>query len=304
MKLTVDPEKCTMCGACIPTCPTEMVRSKGDFIKIGRVACIECGHCISICPEGAIEDEEGCLTPQPLSTNDRRSSGEGGNDTAPLLKALIQRRRTVRRYKADPVAHEIIADLLDAARWAPTAANCQAQEYLAITDHAVRDGLRHEIESHYRGFAEALADKEMRSARLAALGLDGEFATHPHMLAAVPAFVKAVDAGRDRLFFEAPVVIIVHAAINEVMPEAACAFATLALVLMAEAHGLGTCITGYASDALRQRSDIRKWLGLPESNQVHYVVALGWPEEQFLRVPERRPAKVEWKGSNTSGATE
>ena len=295
MKLTVDPEKCTLCGACIPTCPTEMVRSKGEFIKIGRVACIECGHCIAICPEGAIEDEEGGLTPQPLSINDCRSSGKGEKATAEGLKALIQRRRTVRRYKAEPVAREVIEGLLDTARWAPTAANCQAQEYVVITDPAAKDRLRREIEAHYRGFAEALADKEMRSARLAALGLDGEFATHPHMLAAVPAFVKAVDAGRDRLFFEAPVVIVVHAAANEVMPEAACAFATLALVLMAEAHGLGTCITGYASDALRQRADIRGSLSLPETNQVHYVVALGWPAEEFPRVPTRRPAKVAWQ---------
>jgi len=290
VRLTVDPDKCTLCGACTPTCPTEMVRSKGDFVKIGRVACIECGHCICICPEGAIGDEEGGLTPRPPLP-----AGEGEHGTARRLKSLIQRRRTARRYKADPVAREIIEDLLDAARWAPTAANCQAQEYLIITDAAVKTDLRRQIEEHYRGFAEALADKELREVRLAALGLDGEFSTHPHMLAAVPAFVKAVAAGRDRLFFEAPVVIVVHAATNEVMPEAACAFATLALVLMAEAHGLGTCITGYASDALRQRADIRKWLSIPETNQVHYVVALGWPEEQFARVPVRRPAKVEWK---------
>ncbi len=289
MKLTIDTQKCTLCGACIPTCPTEMVRSKGDHIKIGRVACIECGHCISICPTGAIADED-------LAAPSNSPVADAAALPSPAtLKALIQRRRTIRRYKPAPVATEVIADLLDAARWAPTAANCQAQQYLVIQDPALKNELRTRIEDHYRTFAEALADREHRRERLAELGIEGELATHPHMLAAVPAFVKSVDTGRDRLFFEAPVVIIVHAAVDEVMPEAACAFATLSIVLMAEAHGLGACITAYASDALRTRPDLREWLGIPAGNQVHYVVLAGWPEEQFVQVPDRKPVRAEWR---------
>jgi len=201
----------------------------------------------------------------------------------------------MRRYRADPVPREVVEDLLDAARWAPTAANCQAQEYVVLTSPEAIAELRRRIEEYYRAFAECLADRENRAAGLAGSGLDPEAATHPHVLAAVPAFVKSVDSGRDRLFFGAPVVIVVHAANDQVMPESACAFATLSLVLMAEAHGLGTCITGFASDALRTRADLREWLGIPPANQVHYVVVLGWPDEAFLAVPARRPASVLWR---------
>jgi nitroreductase/NAD-dependent dihydropyrimidine dehydrogenase PreA subunit len=285
MHLTVNPDTCTLCGACIPTCPTEMVRSKGDHIKIGRVACIECGHCIAICPTGAIVDED-----QPTLSHIASSL-----PSPDALAALIRKRRTIRRYEPDAVSRETLESVLDAARWAPTAANCQAQQYLILQDKAAIAQLRDRVEAHYRTFAEALADRENRVARLEALGLDGEFATHPHMLAAVPAFVKAVDNGRDRLFFEAPVVIIVHAAKDEVMPESACAFATMTLTLMAEACGLGTCITGYASDALRTRADICDDLGIPTGHQVHYVVVLGWPAEEFPRVPERKPVQAEWR---------
>jgi nitroreductase len=66
------------------------------------------------------------------------------------------------------------------------------------------------------------------------------------------------------------------------------------MVLMAEAHGLGACISGFASDALRSRPDLRESLGIPGGNQVHYVVALGWPEESFTAVPTRRPLRAVW----------
>jgi len=262
-----------------------MIRRRDDRIKIGRVACIECGHCLAVCPTGAIVDEAGAAlqaVEAPLPSADR-------------LGSLIRKRRTVRRYKADAVPRGLIGQLIEAARWTPTAANCQPQEYVIVAEADTRNELRARIEEHYRAFAEALASKENRAARLTALGLDPEAATHSHALAAVPAFVKSVDAGRDRLFFGAPVVIVIHAAADQVMPEAACAFAALSLVLMAEAHGLGTCITGFASDALRARADIREWLGIPPGNQVHHVIVVGWPAEEFRTVPARRPARVQWR---------
>jgi len=285
MKLSVDADKCTLCGACVLTCPSDMVRQREDRIRIGRVACIACGHCVVVCPESAIVDEDGA----------NEAADDGVLPAPESLRRLIRRRRTVRRYRPDPVPREVIEDCLDAARWAPTAANCQAQQYVVVASPGAREELRRRIEEHYRAFAEALADREDRDAKLLALGIDPNEAGHPHVLAAVPALAKSIEAGRDRLFFDAPVVIVIHAAQDEVLPEAACAFATLAIVLMAEAHALGTCITGFASDALRTRVDIREWLGIPLGNRAHYVIIVGWPDEAFGSVPERKPVRSEWR---------
>lgn len=283
MKFTVDAARCNLCGACVTACPTDMVRAKPDRIKIGHVACIECGHCIAICPKGAIVDEDGSeLAPaQP-------------RPTPATLDALFRARRSTRRFHSDPIAPSVLEGLIDTARYAPSAANCQAQQYVVVTDPDALRRLRERIETYYRTFAAALADREAREARLARLGLDVEAATHPHVLAAVPAFVKAVDAGRDRLFFDAPAVVVIHADPQEVMPGAACAFAALTIVLMAEAHQLGTCITGYASDALRVLPDVRHWLGVPEENEVHYVIAIGRPAEEYHGIPARKPSVVTW----------
>ena len=87
MKLSVDADKCTLCGACVATCPSDMVRRREDRIRIGRVACIACGHCLVVCPEGAIVDEDAA-----------REEADGGVLPSPeVLKRLTRKRRTVRR---------------------------------------------------------------------------------------------------------------------------------------------------------------------------------------------------------------
>lgn len=284
MRLTVNPDLCTLCGLCLTACPADMIREKEGRIKIGRVMCIECGHCVSLCPEGAImvEEGDGFRIPEDLPV------------TPDALRALLLRRRSTRRYQPRPVPREILEQMLDVARWTPTAANCQCQAFTVITDPARRDALAAQVADFYRLYADILADREHTAQRLAGLGLDPAFGMHPHMQAAVPAFVKNVAAGRDRLFFSAPAVFIVHADVNEVLPETACAFATMLLVLMGETLGLGTCITAYASEALRARPDLRTDLGLPDSHQVYYVLTVGYPAEDYRLIPPRHPAQVSW----------
>ncbi len=284
MRLTVNPDLCTLCGICARACPADMIREKEGRLKIGRIMCIECGHCVALCPEGAIMVEEG----------GEFSSPDGLPVSPEALRALILRRRTIRRYQPRLVPRELLERMLDAARWTPTAANCQCQTFTVITDPARRDALAAQIADFYRLYSEILADKEHSAERLAALGLDPSFGMHPHMQAAVPAFVKHVGAGHDRLFFKAPAVIIVHADVNEVLPDTACAFATMLLALTAESLGLGTCITAYASEALRARYDLRADLGLPDSHQVYHVLTVGYPAEDYRLIPPRKSARVHW----------
>ena len=51
---------------------------------------------------------------------------------------LARGRRSVRAYRPDPVAEELLLELVEAARWAPTAVNTQPWEFIIITDPAVK----------------------------------------------------------------------------------------------------------------------------------------------------------------------
>jgi nitroreductase len=58
-----------------------------------------------------------------------------------LMKA-IRERRSVRKYKQDPVPDEIILEILEAARWSPSWANTQVCRYVVVKDRAMKERLR------------------------------------------------------------------------------------------------------------------------------------------------------------------
>lgn len=59
---------------------------------------------------------------------------------------LAKARRSVRRYRPDPVPEELIEQVLEAARWAPSGMNMQPWEFVVLTDEELRRQIgRHAI---------------------------------------------------------------------------------------------------------------------------------------------------------------
>ena len=54
-----------------------------------------------------------------------------------LLEA-IRTRRSIRRFKKEPVPPELIEKMLEAARWAPSSVNSQPWEFIVVTEAALR----------------------------------------------------------------------------------------------------------------------------------------------------------------------
>jgi nitroreductase len=63
------------------------------------------------------------------------------NDNYPSpesLLNLLRTRRSIRRYRPDPVPDEMIEQLLEAGRWAPSASNRQPWTFIVVRDEAIR----------------------------------------------------------------------------------------------------------------------------------------------------------------------
>ncbi len=58
----------------------------------------------------------------------------GDKETYEALIALIQSRRSVRRYTREPVSDGLLQKLLEAAQLAPSAGNRQAREFIVVRD--------------------------------------------------------------------------------------------------------------------------------------------------------------------------
>jgi len=54
------------------------------------------------------------------------------------LLTLLRGRRSVRRYRPDPVPDEMVEQLLEAGRWAPSASNRQPWAFIVVRDETVR----------------------------------------------------------------------------------------------------------------------------------------------------------------------
>jgi nitroreductase len=58
--------------------------------------------------------------------------------------AVLKGRRSIRRYRPDPVPEEMIEQLLEAGRWAPSASNRQPWHIIVVRD----EGIRQQVAEH------------------------------------------------------------------------------------------------------------------------------------------------------------
>lgn len=56
-------------------------------------------------------------------------------------KEAIEKRRSIRKFKPDPIAQEILHELIDAARLAPSGSNAQPWRFKIVTDAATKTKL-------------------------------------------------------------------------------------------------------------------------------------------------------------------
>ncbi|MFQ5419784.1 MAG: nitroreductase family protein [Anaerolineae bacterium] len=185
---------------------------------------------------------------------------------------VIYGRRSIRRYRPDPVPQSMIEKLLDTAVWAPSAHNRQPWRFAVITTPQVKQELA------------AAMGRQLR-ADLAADGLS-------------PATIeKDADRSYQRIT-TAPLLILLCLSMadmdaypdparqqNEwIMAVQSAALAGQNLLLTAHALGLGAC---WNCAPLFAQNIVRETLDLPTDWQPQALITAGYPAE--TRQKSRRP---------------
>ena len=187
----------------------------------------------------------------------------------------IAERRSIRRYRSDPIPDEIVQRLLEAARLAPSSSNLQSWKFKLVSDFETRKRLR-EMAFNQRFIemaplvivccADLFAFKE-RMRRSFELITEGKVRPNLEMMMRM-----AVRAGRgeDREAYQ-----IISAAINV-------AIAVENIVLEATELGLGTCwVRAFEQDS------VAEFLKLPLEVIPIVLLPVGYPAES----PAQRPRK-------------
>lgn len=155
---------------------------------------------------------------------------------------IVRSRRSIRRYRPDPVPREMIESCIEAARYAPTTCNTQGWRFVVA-----EGGLKRELAGKALGGLVVPNKWAENAPVIVVLAIDLNILTHR-----IGAGIKGIDYH------------LLDAGI-----------AGEHLVLRAAELGLGTCWIGWFDKKV-----VKKLLELPAGWDVAALIALGFPDEE------------------------
>ncbi len=328
-EIVVDEEKCNGCGRCVKTCPMEILELRNEDPAFNdnfdTFRCIGCENCVAVCPNGAI-DAKGTYRvlsgryrntdvfpapeqtfPQPFG-EETPERFEDYEDQLTETERVIYKRRSVRLFQKKQVPKEMVARIIEAGRFAPSAGNCQPWAFVVIQDQDLINELCEKTEKGLRlvcdlFFPSSLEEFERRplSKRilLTLLSYRNVNGADQRAFMGTKAVYEHPDHG---VFLGAPTVILVlkdRRGIAEVDYDTSLCVENM--VLAAHSLGLATCLIGllnirltYPPGFVRKKLEIK--LGIKPPFEYFTAIALGYPLGACDRVVKREPARTTWIG--------
>ncbi len=286
---TIDPLRCIGCGKCIPVCPSDTLAMRdGKAVVVGKES-LQCGHCAAVCPADAVS--VGALDPRMLQFEtfpfDPSWLPHGKADAGALVR-LMASRRSCRNYRKDPVPRDDLRDLVKVACTAPSGTNNQPWSFTILPDRPAVEALARRVLALFQKILSMASNPLLRTG-LKWIGMPELDAFHRDYAPSVREGIREFrETGRDRLFHGAPAAIVISTAPGGSTPGEDAMLATQNLLLAAHAMGYGTCLIGFAVEAIARDRSIAKALGIPAGHKVRSVIALGRPAEQWHTVAGRR----------------
>ena len=193
---------------------------------------------------------------------------------------VIRTRRSIRSYRKDPVPEELVKEILDAARWAPSGKNRQHWHFIVITDETLK-----------KKVGEIWGDAAQRYfGKKTAESLYEEMKEQPEEFRDEE-WVKTSQSGSAyRYCFGAPLLIAVAINNPEIENNFPSAFQAIQnMILAAHALGLGTCVTRRIVKRPDDRKKFQRLLKVPEDYEMVALVTVGYPAK--IPVSRRRDLK-------------
>jgi len=184
---------------------------------------------------------------------------------------LAKRRRNIRKFKPDPIPDEYVEKMIEAARWAQSAANAQPWEFIVVKDKKTKD----KIVKLYQEYHKQVWDVERTRVReLRHLAYVDGPPTDPPGFKDAPVFI--VVCGDPRAV--QATILATHFLPNEGGPGAHflknMANATQILHLAAAALGLGS---QWVSINRVTEAALKVLLDVPEELTIPTIVPVGYP---------------------------
>lgn len=194
-----------------------------------------------------------------------------------ILEA-IKTRRSIRSYSDQAVPKELIENILDAARSAPSSLNTQPWEFVIVTDKNIIGEMSASIKRFIKKLYTFLPIlrifiKDLRDEKIAG------------------AIKKTALGQTDTVFYGAPLLILIVTKEKGRWVGINCAFAAQNMMLAAHSLGLGSCFIG-RTDILKKCGFPLEKLGIDNGYSIEASLIFGYPKEFPKNVPERKKDNI------------
>ncbi len=288
MTVNINPRRCTGCSQCIVVCPEEILVMMQGYVQVTKELCMTCGHCQAVCPEDAIViDDLGYALGLKNVKDENRYLPPGRGDISELVQ-LMRSRRSCRSYLPKPVELTILEDLVKIGTSAPSGTNSQSWSFVILPNRREVDVFGNGVATFYRQLNKKAANPLIRIiARL--LGQRGLKRYYERYYSSIEQAIKEWDEmGIDRLFHGATAVIVVLGDKSASCPAEDALLASQNILLAAHAMGLGSCLVGFAVEAVRRKSDLKRMLKMTAEEEVYAVIGLGYPNQTYCKPAGRK----------------
>jgi len=289
----IDEIKCTGCGKCAYICPKETIYINNKKAKINENECMLCSHCYAVCKFNAISFNKD-LEKITFESFKYKEKILNSTDISPeKFINTVRSRRSIRKYKNEKIDNELISDLLEFAVTAPSGSNCQEWKFTVLNGRDKVWNLAIEIKKFFVKINRLASNRFIRYISVPFMGrtLINYFNDHYET---VDRAVKQADSGIDMLFHGAPCLIITHGPMDGSTPIEDAAYASYNICMLAPFLGLGTCLIGFAVEALNRSPDIKAKLNIDKKNRIHSVIIIGVPDIDFKRHSLRKKYSVKF----------
>jgi nitroreductase len=262
---------------------------QGDKAVVSGDRSLQCGHCVAVCPVDAVKVE--AIDSQSLCFKNFDLKNHwlphGEFDTSHLVQ-LMASRRSCRNYTQQTVDRSMLEDLVKIGTTAPSGTNCQNWTFTLLPDRAAVIEFGQAIASFFKRLNRT-AEKTLMRKALKLIGKPAlEFYYQEYYQSVKEGLVEWEQHQRDLLFHGAAAVIVVGSKPGGSCPMEDAILASQNILLGAHSMGLGTCLIGFAVEAMQNDPAIKKFLKIPDKETVHAVIAMGYPDEKYKGLTGRK----------------
>jgi nitroreductase/ferredoxin len=209
---------------------------------------------------------------------------------------VIFRRRSVRVFKKKQVPDWMVRRILEAGRYAPSAANSQPWKFVVVRDRKMIGEMEDFVVDYCKKFTKMMGytrpGKQWLKKKLADLFIR----LKPNMLHPTPfGALNLIGEGRFAFIHGAPTLIFIFKDKRGVgNPDLDCGIAGQNMVLAAHSLGLGTCWIGFGVLLFDNSKDWCRRLGLEYPYEFGNLLAIGHPKGQPDGIVPRETHPVLW----------